>query len=163
MLLTTTETFNTSLFTSPKSYTAFYSLIHWQESETHFISKKKKLHFNYWQSLNKSKIISRMYIYTTTTNCPLPTQPPPDSTYHLRFEIKTHCLCSLLICLNIDLPHFTSYHLKLSTSSIPTQTIKSSRVAPYQQLTGQTHPSSNYTAVNDPLLLPQKSPSTRHN
>ena len=77
MLLTTTETFNTSLFTSPKSYTAFYSLIHWQESETHFISKKKKLHFNYWRSLNKSIIISRMYIYTTTTNCPLATQPPP--------------------------------------------------------------------------------------
>ena len=88
MLLTTTETFNTSLFTSPKSYTTFYSLIHWQESETHFISKEKKLHFNYWQSLNKSKIISRMYIFTTTTNCPLATQPPPDSTYHCSFDLS---------------------------------------------------------------------------
>ena len=88
MLLTTTETFNTSLFTSPKSYTAFYSLIHWQESETHFISKKKKLHFNYWRSLNKSIIISRMYIYTTTTNYPLATQPPPDSTYHCSFDLS---------------------------------------------------------------------------
>ena len=88
MLLTTTETFNTSLFTSPKSYTAFYSLIHWQESEIHFISKKKKLHFNYWKSLNKSIIISRMYIYTTTTNCPLATQPPPDSTYHCSFDLS---------------------------------------------------------------------------
>ena len=61
---------------------------HWQESETHFISKKKKLHFNYWRSLNKSIIISRMYIYTTTTNCPLATQPPPDSTYHCSFDLS---------------------------------------------------------------------------
>ena len=29
-----------------------------------------------------------MYIYTTTTNCPLATQPPPDSTYHCSFDLS---------------------------------------------------------------------------
>ena len=29
-----------------------------------------------------------MYIFTTTTNCPLATQPPPDSTYHCSFDLS---------------------------------------------------------------------------
>ena len=65
-----------SVYITQELHSILFSF-HWQESETHFISKEKKLHFNYWQSLNKSIIISRMYIYTTTTNCPLATQPPP--------------------------------------------------------------------------------------